>query len=106
MARALLIAPKSARRGDVVEVRALIAHPMETGLRSDGEGRTVPRNIITRIECHHDGELVFAADLGTAIAANPLFSFFVVATSSGPLSVRWSGDQGFEHSESVMLTVE
>jgi sulfur-oxidizing protein SoxZ len=106
MARAIVTAPKSARRGEVFEVRALIAHPMETGQRSDGAGGVVPRNIIRRFECRYAGELVFAADLHTAIAANPLLTFWTTAVASGPLTLIWSGDNGFAQTESVMLTVE
>jgi len=105
MARALIFAPKTARRGDVIEIRTLIAHPMETGQRTDSEGRVVPRDIIRRLECRYDGELVFAADLYTAIAANPLVAFNTLATASGTISVTWSGDKGFSQTESVALTV-
>ena len=105
MARALVFAPKTARRGEVVEIRALIQHPMETGQRWDGRGGLVGRDIVSRIECRYDGELVFAADLWPAIAANPMVSFFTVATASGTLSLKWTGDNGFEHSENVAITV-
>jgi len=103
--RALIFAPKTARRGDVIEVRATIAHPMETGLRVDSEGRVVPRDIVRRIECRYEGDLVFAADLFTAITANPLVSFHLVAAVSGTLAFGWTGDNGFAHTETVALTV-
>jgi sulfur-oxidizing protein SoxZ len=105
MAKALIFAPKTARRGEVVEIRALIAHTMETGYRSDSEGRTLPRDILRRLECRYDGELVFAADLHPAIAANPLLAFHTVATASGTISLMWTGDNGFVQTESVTLTV-
>lgn len=105
MAKALIFAPKTARRGEVIEIRALIAHTMETGYRSDSEGRTVPRDILRRLECRYDGELVFAADLHPAIAANPLLAFHTVATASGNISITWTGDNGFVQTESVTLTV-
>ncbi len=105
MARALLFAPKAALRGDIFEVRATIAHAMETGYRVDSAGATVPRDVIRRIECRYEGELVFAADLWPAISANPLVAFHLRATTSGTISVTWSGDNGFTHTESVSLTV-
>lgn len=105
MARALVFAPKTARRGEVIEIRATVAHPMETGHRSDGAGGVLARDIIRRVECRWDGELVFAADLHAAIAANPLVAFHTVALASGTLSVRWSGDNGFAHTESVAISV-
>lgn len=105
MARTLITVPASVRRGDVVEIRTLIAHPMETGVRSDAEGRIVPRDILTRFECRYDGELVFAADLYPAISANPYLAFPLAATASGTLEFRWVGDNGYAHSETRTLTV-
>ena len=103
--RALVFAPKTARRGEVLEIRATVQHPMETGHRSDSAGGVLPRDILRRIECRWDGELVFAADLHAAVAANPLLAFPVVALASGTLSVSWTGDNGFAHTESVAISV-
>ncbi len=104
-ARALVFAPKTARRGEVLEIRATVQHPMETGHRSDSAGGVLPRDILRRVECRWDGELVFAADLHAAVAANPLLAFPVVALASGTLSVTWTGDNGFAHTESVAISV-
>lgn len=105
MARALLFAPKAALRGDIFEVRATIAHAMETGYRVDSNGTPVPRDVIRRLECRYEGELVFAADLWPAISANPLLAFHLRATTSGTISVTWTGDKGFSQTESVSITV-
>ena len=67
-----LINVPAAQPGEAIEIRATIAHAMETGLRPDDEGKVVPRDIVTRFECRLDGALVFAADLFPAVAANPL----------------------------------
>lgn len=103
--RALLNLPKTARRGEVIEVRATVAHPMETGYRADADGRVLARDIVRRVECRYAGQLVFSADLHPAIAANPYLAFHLVAMTSGPLTVSWSGDNGFQHSESAQLDV-
>ena len=105
MTRSIVTLPPSARRGEVVEVRALVAHPMETGHRADHEGRVVPRNIIRRFSCRYDGETVFSADLHAAIAANPLIVFHTVATVTGPLTCTWEGDGGFAHQHVATLQV-
>ena len=105
MTRAIVTLPPSARRGEVVEIRALVAHPMETGHRADHEGRVVPRNIIRRFSCRYDGETVFSADLHPAIAANPLVVFHTVATVTGPLTCTWEGDGGFAHQHVATLQV-
>ena len=103
--RALLNLPANARRGDVVDIRATVQHPMETGYRAGSDGQTLARNLVRRVECRFDGELVFAAELHPAIAANPYLAFSIVATQSGTISVEWRGDNGFVHSESATLVV-
>jgi sulfur-oxidizing protein SoxZ len=105
MARALITMPPTAKRGDVVEIRTLIAHPMETGYRAGDDGQILPRNILRRFSCRYDGELVFSADLFPAVAANPYLTFCTVATASGTLEFTWEGDRGFAQTERVALTV-
>ena len=106
MARALVNVPKSARRGDVIEIRTLISHPMETGYRPGPNGAILKRDIITRFACTYDGEEVFAADLSPAIAANPFLTFTTVATRTGKLAFTWEGDNGFAQTETADLVVE
>jgi sulfur-oxidizing protein SoxZ len=105
MARTLINMPASARRGDVIEIRTLIGHPMETGYRPGADGKVMPRDIIRRFACHYNGEPVFSAELFPAIAANPYIAFHTVATDSGTLSFRWEGDNGFAQTETVKITV-
>ena len=71
--------PREARRGDSIEVRIVIQHPMETGFRYDSLGRQTPRNVIHRFECRYGGVEVFRASMGAGIAANPYLRFFVRA---------------------------
>jgi sulfur-oxidizing protein SoxZ len=103
--RALLTLPAQARVGDIIEVRALVQHAMETGLRVAADGRLVARDLVRRVECRVDGELVFAADLHAAVAANPFLSFHLRAVRSASVVVSWSGDRGFAHSETAQLVV-
>jgi len=105
MARALINMPARAKKGDVIEIRTLIAHPMETGYRRGDDGALLPRNLIRRFTCRYDGEPVFAAELFPAVAANPLISFHTVATASGTLTFTWEGDNGFAQTETVSITV-
>ena len=105
MPRALVTMPATAKRGEVIEIRTLIAHPMETGYRPGEDGRLLPRDLIRRFACHYDGETVFSAELFAAVAANPLIAFTTVATASGTLRFTWEGDNGFAQTETVALTV-
>ena len=106
MTQALINVPKTARRGEVIQIKALISHPMETGYRHTYNGQIVPRDIIHTFVCTYNGEEVFRAELSPAIAANPFFSFFTVATESGTFNFRWTGDNGFSASGSANITVE
>ena len=71
MARALINVPRKARRGEVIEIKTLVSHPMETGYRRDNVGNPIPRDIISRFTCMYNGTEVFRADLFPAVAANP-----------------------------------
>ena len=105
MARTLINAPATARRGEVIEIRATIGHPMETGFRPGEDGKIVPRNIIQTFSCRYNGELVFSAELFSAVSANPYIAFHTVATDSGTLVLNWEGDNGFTQTESISLAV-
>lgn len=105
MARALINAPKTAAPGDVMEIKALIAHPMETGFRPGPNGRMLPRNIIESFVCRYNDEEVFRAVLTPAMTANPFLTFTVVATETGTLTLTWTGDNGFTQTETVAITV-
>ena len=104
-ARVIVNVPATAKRGEVVEIRTLVGHDMETGFRRTQLGQLVPRDIITRFSCSYNGEEVFRADLHPAIAANPLLSFSTVATDSGTLEFRWTGDNGYAVTESAKISV-
>jgi len=106
VASALINVPERAKRGEVIEVKALVSHPMETGYRRTQLGALVPRDIIRRFVCSYNGTEVFRAELHPAIAANPFIAFPTVATESGTLTFQWTGDNGFSMTESARITVE
>ena len=97
MTQVLINAPKTAKKGEVIELKALILHPMETGFRPGTNGRIIPRNIIERLTASWNGDEILRMDLSPAIAANPFVSFFAVATESGK--------EGFAVEESVAIDV-
>jgi sulfur-oxidizing protein SoxZ len=105
-ARALVNLPAKARRGEVITIKTLISHVMETGFRPNATGTLIPRDIITSFVCRYNGVEVFAADLHPAVAANPFLTFHTVATESGTLAFTWSGDNGFSATETAIITVE
>jgi len=106
MARVLINLPPRARRGEVIEIKILIAHPMETGYRLGPTGAVIPRDIINRFVCTYGGEEVFRAELYPAIAANPFLAFSTLATESGEITFSWTDDHGETQSEARQIAVE
>jgi sulfur-oxidizing protein SoxZ len=85
---------KGARKGDLVEVKALVAHIMETGQRKDAQGATIPRKILNKFTCTVAGKQVFSADFEPAVSANPYIQFKFKATESGAVMLTWTDDDG------------
>ncbi len=106
MARALINVPAKAKRGEVIAIRTLVSHKMETGFRYTTTGASIPRDIITMFVATYNGEEIFRAELHPAIAANPFITFHTIATESGTIAFKWTGDNGYSASEQVTITVE
>lgn len=83
-----------AKKGELVEVKALVTHPMETGLRKDPDGKLIPRKILNKFICLVAGKEVFSADFEPAISANPYIRFKFKAEESGPVILTWIDDDG------------
>jgi sulfur-oxidizing protein SoxZ len=86
--------PSIAKKGEIIQIKTLASHPMETGLRKDDKGKTVPREIINSFVCTFNGREVFRADLEPAIAANPYIAFTVKVEESGTFTFAWTDDNG------------
>ena len=105
MARVVVSLPGQAKRGEIIEIKTLAGHSMETGFRRTQLGELIPRDIIRQFICVYNGVEIFRADLHPAIAANPLIAFTTVATESGTIEFRWTGDHGFTATQSAAITV-
>ena len=103
MTQALVTIPKVITRGEVIEVRCLLGHPMESGFRAGVDGKLLARNIVTLLRCTYAGVIVFEVQLMNSIASNPYVSFNLRAERSGSLRVEWIGDQGFVHQQTVTI---
>ena len=106
MTQALVNVPAKAKRGEVIEIKTLISHPMETGYRHDTNGAPIPRDIIHTFVARYNGEEVFRADLHPAIAANPFITFFSLASESGVIELTWTPDHGEPVTQKANITVE
>jgi sulfur-oxidizing protein SoxZ len=106
MTAPLINVPQRAKRGEVIAIKTLISHDMETGFRFGTTGAPIPRNIITDFVCTYNGEEIFRAEFFPAIAANPFLTFYTVATESGTLAFKWVGDNGFNETATAAIVVE
>lgn len=98
--------PEVVKTGDVIEVKALIQHVMETGNRKDGQGNTIPRNIIHTLKAAFEGQEFFSAALGPSIAANPYIAFHLRVPGPGEISVTWIDDSGTVVVEQARVEVQ
>ena len=106
MARAVVTVPARAKRGEIVEVKTLAQHPMETGFRRTQTGELIPRDIIRRFTCTYNGMEVYRVELHPAMSANPLITFSTVASETGTLAFQWVGDNGYSVTETASISVE
>lgn len=105
LAPARVSMPAEAKKGDIIEIKALIRHVMETGHRSDARGNPIPRNIITTFTVTYGGEEVFRMDLNPGVSANPYVMFSTLATQTGELVFTWTDQNGAETVERKQITV-
>jgi len=102
----LINVPAKVKRSQIFEIKTLISHVMEPGYRFTTNGARIPRDIITSFSCSYNDVEIFRADLSPAVAANPFITFFTVATESGTLEFKWTGDNGFSETATATVTVE
>jgi len=87
--------PKKAKAGDVITIKTLISHPMETGLRKDKKtGDLIPRKIINRFSAQFEGEEVVNVAIDPAVSANPYFEFDMTVPGPGTVRFEWTDDDG------------
>jgi sulfur-oxidizing protein SoxZ len=97
--------PKEAKKGEVIEIKTLLSHVMETGQRKDAAGNVIPRKIINKFTAEFNGKPVFSADLEPAIAANPYLQFTAKVDESGTFKFTWTDDDGTVTTAEENITV-
>jgi sulfur-oxidizing protein SoxZ len=98
--------PKTASAGEVIVLKTLISHDMDSGQRKDKEGKVIPRQIINKFSCEFNGQPVFSCDLDPAISANPYFEFTAKVTESGTFKFTWVDDNGSTYSDEQKIDVK
>ena len=97
--------PRSAAAGDIITIKALISHPMESGQRRDRDGTLIARKIINRFECSFNGAPVLSCDIDPAVAANPFFEFNARVNQSGTFAFTWVDDDGSIYEDAAGISV-
>jgi sulfur-oxidizing protein SoxZ len=97
--------PANAKKDEIIEIKTLISHEMESGQRRDAAGNVIPRKIINKVTAAFNGKVFFEADWHPAISANPYQAFFYKASESGEFTFTWKDDDGSEYVAKNRLTV-
>jgi sulfur-oxidizing protein SoxZ len=97
--------PADAKAGEMIEIKTIISHDMESGQRKDASGNAIPRKIINGFTAKFNGKEFFSCDWYPAISANPYQSFFFKATESGSFEFSWRDDDGSTYTATAQLKV-
>lgn len=103
--RTLVTMPQTAKKDEIIDIRVLVQHDMESGFRHDQQGQRIERDIIREFVCTYNGVEVFRADLHPGVGANPMFVFSTIAVESGNLEFNWKGDNGYAAQATSKITV-
>jgi sulfur-oxidizing protein SoxZ len=98
--------PKSAAAGEVITIKTLISHEMESGQRKDKDGNVIPRKIINKFTCEFNGAPVFSCDIDPAVSANPYFEFSAKVNEAGTFKFAWVDDDGSVYSDEQQIDVK
>lgn len=100
------ISSRTPKAGSTVTVKAMIMHPMETGLRKNALSEIIPRNIVETFECTLAGERLMSWELHPSVSQNPYLEFKFIARKSGEMKMTWVADDGLriETVETITLS--
>lgn len=98
--------PKSAAAGEVITIKTLISHEMESGQRKDKDGKVIPRQIINKFTCEFNGAPVFSCDIDPAVSANPYFEFSAKVNEAGTFKFTWVDDNGETYTDEQKIELK
>ena len=92
-------------KGDVADIRVLIAHPMETGQRKDSKGEIVPLHYIQSVVVTLNGKAVYDGQWSQAVSRNPVFAVRVKGAKAGDrISVTWTDNKGDRRTDEATVS--
>lgn len=98
--------PAKARKGEIIEIKAQLSHDMESGQRKDADGKPIPRRVVTKFTCTWNNDPIISADWHQAVSANPISTFFAVASASGKIKLSWWDEAGTVYDYTHDIVVE
>ena len=95
---------RASMTGDKVEVKVLMSHDMETGLRKDAQGKIIPAHFIRNVTVTHGGKTVLAAQWGTSVSRNPFLHFrFRGGTPGEKVAITWLDNKGEKSTDEAVI---
>ena len=103
---AKILLPPSVSRDSVIHVRALLSHPMHTGLFRDAQGNPIPAHFVKDVVVSYGGEEVAHFEWTSGVSRDPFVTFPLRATREAPLKITWKDNKGgvFEKSVDIKFT--
>lgn len=98
--------PKTASKNEIVTIKSLISHDMESGQRKDSSGKIIPRKIINKFTCEFNGKPVFSCNIEPAVSANPYLEFTTKVPESGTFKFSWVDDDGSVYTDEQQIKVQ
>jgi sulfur-oxidizing protein SoxZ len=96
---------RASMQGDLVNVKVLMSHEMETGQRKDASGQIVPAHFIQTVNAAYNGKTVLSAQWGPAVSKNPFLSFkFKGGAQGGKVEVTWVDNKGDKRTDEAVVT--
>lgn len=98
--------PKTAAVGEIVTIKALINHPMESGQRKNSEtGETIPRMVVHTFEVTFNGKNVVTFYPEGAVSQNPFFEFVMKVPEAGEVAFKWTDDEGSVYETTAPIAI-
>ena len=96
--------PSAIKKGDVIPVKAMVVHPMETGQRKDSKtGNLIPEHYINDVKVYYGSDMVTSMEWGIAVSTNPFITFYLRADKAAPLKVMYKDNKGATFEKTVQV---
>jgi sulfur-oxidizing protein SoxZ len=96
-----ILLPARITRNAVINVRALLSHPMLTGMSRDSAGIPIPAYFVNEVEVTYGGERVAHFEWTSGISRDPFVGFSLRASREAPLTVTWKDNKGGVYTQSA-----